>query len=72
MRESRGKLGVHWRFDPSECNGAVALSALTLLRERGRQALDHALLMNRRKNQPKQLTSDWEDISNMIEKLIGR
>jgi hypothetical protein len=35
-----GANGAFWRFDPARCNGAVLLSALTLVKNEGKKALD--------------------------------
>jgi len=40
MNRLEGKNGAFWRFDPNRCNGPVLLSALTLVKNEGKRALD--------------------------------
>ena len=67
-----GESDGHWRFDPGRCDGRVVLSALTLLRQKGSGALQHALLSMEKQGDDKARAEEWRAITEMISSLIRR
>lgn len=63
----------YWRYDPASCNGDVALSALTLLRRHGADALDLALAhLGETPVEPAAPKTEWRAIADLIRAALGQ
>ena len=62
----------YWLFDPQACRGAVTLSALTLLKRRGREALDFAKSMANkwRLDGNQKAAAEWNEIGTVVGSLL--
>lgn len=73
MAQTNNNLGVFWRYDVLRCDGDVALSALTLLREHGEDAHAHALSrLASQSDGASALRSEWQAIAELIASALNR
>ena len=62
----------YWLFDPKTCRGSVALSALTLLKSKGREALDFTKTMLRkwRLDGNERAVAEWRELESLVGSLL--
>jgi esterase/lipase superfamily enzyme len=75
MQPTAGPHGRYWVFDSVRCNGQVAMSALTLAREKGKAALntvDQALAELSGRPQTADAVQEWRAIRAMLTRIVGR
>lgn len=62
----------YWLFDPQACRGAVALSAMTLLKKKGSQALQFAKSMadKWRLDGNQEAAAEWREISTVMGAMV--
>lgn len=58
----------YWLFDPQACRGAVSLSALTLLKTKGREAVSFAksMVAKLRRDGKERAAAEWSEIQTVV------
>jgi esterase/lipase superfamily enzyme len=75
MQPTAGSRGRYWVFDTGQCDGQVAMSALTLVRENGAAALgtvDRALAELAGRPNAIDALQEWQAIRGMLARIVGK